>query len=209
MSKKKTKQQTSAEYYQLHTDAVESLVNATSENAPEYSKEELSKYRSGKKRWRIPETLKVLLIKFWFYGAICYFVFMGLGLYLTSTLDLCVVAAVICGMVTDLLINHFLRFTEKLPGGNKNWMMVTRKGAAGLLLNILYGFVLIFMVLFVYTTLNALLQPAGQEKAVVALPVEPLLFGVFTTALDTAFVGMKRGFMRIVADAKEKVDNGR
>ena len=68
-----------ASYYELHTGAVEDLVSADKENTPRYSKEELDKYRSGKVKWRLPEWLKVILIKFWFYGAVCFFVFMGLG----------------------------------------------------------------------------------------------------------------------------------
>ena len=74
-----------ASYYSLHTGAVEDLVTATKDNTPRYSEAELNKYRSGKKKWRFPQWLKVLLIKTWFYGAVCFFVFWGLGcMWLTS-----------------------------------------------------------------------------------------------------------------------------
>ena len=105
-------------YYKLHREAIENLVTADSENSPRYSREELERYRSGKIKWRFPETLKVILIKWWFYGAVCFFVFMGLGMLVPNQIDMLFIAAIIMGMVTDLLINHFLRFTEKLPGGN-------------------------------------------------------------------------------------------
>ena len=114
---KKTEKQTEknqADYYRLHTEAADRLVNTTSENTPHYSREELNRYRGGKKRWRFPEPLKVLLIKFWFYGAVCFFVFMGLGTYVQNQWDMLFIGAVALGMVTDLLINHFLRFTEKM-----------------------------------------------------------------------------------------------
>ena len=97
----------------------------------------------------------MVLIKFWFYGAICFFVFWGLGLYVADQLDLYFVAAIIIGMVNDLLVKHFLRFTEKLPGGNARYLMVTRRGAAGFLMNLLYGFWLMFLVVTVYNTVNS------------------------------------------------------
>lgn len=203
MAKKEQKQQLAkkagSEYYQLHTGAVEDLVTASKENTPHYSKEELDKYRSGKVKWHLPEGVKVFLIKFWFYGAVCFFVFMGLGMYLVNQWDMFFVMAVVMGMVTDLLINHFLRFTEKLPGGSQKWMMVTKRGMAGFLMNLLYGFVLIFAVVTVYNLVNALLSAGFGAVA----KVEPLLFGVFATAVDLLLIFMKRTLLKIVADARK------
>ena len=191
-----------ASYYKLHTGAVEDLVTATKENTPRYSEEELNKYRSGKKRWKFPQGLKASLIKFWFYGAVCYFVFWGLGLYLVG-LDLYFVAGIVLGMVTDLLINHFLRFTEKLPGGSKQWIMVTRRGAVGFFMNLMYGFVLLFLTVTCYQMINTGIAYlyGGAENAPL-LGVEPLLFGIFTTAADSLCVGCRNLLVKIVADAR-------
>ena len=194
-----------ASYYKLHTGAVEDLVTATKENTPKYSEEELNKYRSGgKSKRKFPQWLKVLLIKTWFFGAVWFFVVWGLGLYLADQLDLYFVAAVVLGMVTDLLINHFLRFTEKLPGGSKKWMMVTRRGAAGFFLNLLYGFLLIFLVITAYNVINSgIVMLFGSENAPL-LHVEPLFFGIITTAADWLCVYIRNSFLKIVADAKQK-----
>ena len=189
----------SASYYKLHTQAVEDLVGANEENTPRYSKEELEKYRSGHRKWRFPEPLKVFLIKWWFYGAVCFFVFMGMGLYVADQLDLYFVAAVMMGMVGDLLINRFLRFTEKLPGGNAAYMMVTLRGATGFFLNILYAALLLFLVVTMYGAVNAALGALGGY-----LGVEPILFGVFTVAADMLCLAFKRMGMKIVADARRK-----
>ena len=51
--------------YNLKSEAVDALVNAESEDTPEYSQEELNKYRS-RKGIHIPETVKILFIKAWF-----------------------------------------------------------------------------------------------------------------------------------------------
>lgn len=192
------------DYYQLHTGAIDNLVDANRENTPRYSQQELDRYKSKRFKWRFPEPLKALLIKYWFYGAICFFVFMGLGVYVTAMMDMFFIAAVIMGLVTDLLINHFLRFTEKMPGGSGKWMMVTRRGTKGLVLNIVYGFVIMFLVMHAYQLINTLLSALGGENALL-LRVEPLCFGLFATLADMLCISAKRLMMKIIADAKKSV----
>lgn len=194
-----------ASYYKLHTGAVEDLVTATKENTPRYSEAELNKYRSGgKTKWKFPQWLKVLLIKTWFYGAVCFFVFWGLGLYLADQLDLYFVAAIVLGMVTDLLINHFLRFTEKLPGGSKKWIMVTKRGATGFFMNLAYGFLLLFLVITFYQAVNTVIFTAyGGSETAPLLHVEPLVFGLATMGADTLCVTIRNTLRKIVADAKK------
>lgn len=204
MKKQANKPETKeASYYQLHTGAVEDLVTANKENTPKYSEEELNRYRSGKSKRKFPQGLKVVLIKFWFYGAVCFFVFWGLGLYL-SGLDLQFVGAIVLGMVTDLLINHFLRFTEKLPGGSKRWMLVTRRGTAGFFMNLLYGFLLMFLIVTAYNMINtAIVALFGSENAPL-LHVEPLGFGLIAMGADLLCVTIRNTLRKIVEDAKRK-----
>ena len=199
-NKPKTKE---ASYYQLHTGAVEDLVTATKENTPKYSEEELNRYRSGKSKRMFPQGLKVVLIKFWFYGAVCFFVFWGLGLYLTG-LDLQFVGAIVLGMVTDLLINHFLRFTEKLPGGSKKWMMVTRRGTAGFFMNLLYGFLLMFLIVTAYNMVNTVIVGIFGSENAPLLHVEPLGFGLIAMGADMLCVAIRNTLRKIVDDAKKK-----
>lgn len=193
-----------ASYYRLHTGAVEDLVTATKENTPHYSKAELEKYRSGRTRWKFPQWLKVGLIKFWFYGAVCYFVFWGLSMYLADSLDLYFVAAVVLGMVTDLLVKHFLRFTEKLPGGSKRWMMVTRGGAVGFFMNLAYGFLLLFLVVTAYNMINTVIFTIhdGSMEAPL-LTVEPIVFGLAALGADTLCVMIRNTMRKIVEDAQK------
>lgn len=199
------KRQKTADYYDLHTGAVEDLVSATKDNTPRYSKQELEKYRSGKVKWHMPEALKVFLIKFWFYGAVCFFVFMGLGMYVGNQIDMLFIAGIIMGMVTDLLINHFLRFTEKLPGGSARWILVTRRGAAGFLMNLLYGFVLLFLVVTVYNVTNAGISAMyGYAENAPVISVEPILFGLLATGADVLCVSIRNTFKKMVADAQRK-----
>ncbi len=204
MKKQANKPETKdASYYKLHTDAVEDLVTATKENTPRYSEEELNRYRSGKTKRKFPQGLKVVLIKFWFYGAVCFFVFWGLGLYLGG-LDLQFVGAIVLGMVTDLLINHFLRFTEQLPGGSKKWILVTRRGTVGFFMNLLYGFLLMFLIVTAYNMINTGIVAIFGSEGAPLLHVEPLGFGLIAMGADMLCVTIRNTLRRIVDDAKKK-----
>ncbi len=183
--------------YNLKSKAVEDLV---SDEVPEYSKEELEKYR--KKRFRIPNVVKIIFLKAWFFGAVCYFILWGLGMYLPD-LEQIVVLGLVLGMVTDLLLNNVIRFLESFPGENKNWMFVNRKKTGGLVLNVLYGCVIIWCVYSTYTGVNEFLNIAYDTEGVIYLGVEPLLFGLFAMGYDLAFLAVKRLFGRILSDAMQ------
>ena len=188
--------------YDLKSKAVENLADS-GENTPEYSQEELNRYRS-KGKFTIPELAKVLFAKAWFAGAVCYFIFWGLGMYLSSIIDLLFVLGVAQGMVTDLLLNNVIRFIEKQPGANDRWLMVTRKGSLGLVLNVIYGLVLIICVFLLYSGINMAIASITGAMDTVALGVEPILFGVFTMGFDLLFISGKHLLGNVLNDAKSK-----
>lgn len=190
-------------YYHLHTRAADDLASATAENTPKYSKEELEKYTSRRGKKRLSASVKIFLIKMWFYGAVCFFIFWGMGLYVSAQLDLYLIAAIVMGMVTDLLINTLLRFMERRGGESRRYMMITRTGAAGFVLNIFYGGVLLFMVVTAYTMINmALRMLFGGGEGAPFLGVEPFLFGAMTTAADMLLITCKNTLCGMISAAK-------
>ena len=210
MKKDDNRTENQAQYYRLHTGAIDDLVSANAENTPRYSREELEKYTSGASKRRVPVPLKVFLIKAWFYGAVCFFVFWGLGLYVSAQLDLCVIGALLMGMVTDLLINSLLRFGEKKGGESARHMMVARAGIAGFALNMLYAFLLMFLVVTVYAAVNAALALAfGGKGNAPFLGVGPIGFGLFAAGCDTLLIGCRRMLLHIAQDARVKAGRGR
>lgn len=190
--------------YNLKSNAVDELVNAEAGNVPEYSEEELNKYRSGGKK-RIPEWLKVLLIKAWFAGAVCYFILWGLGIYIYSLIDMLFILGIVLGMVTDLMVNNVIRFIEPTPGDNDKWLLVSSRGMTGFFLNLIYGLILVVCVYLTYNAINAVIIGFTGAADTVPLGVEPVLYGVFCTVFDLLFIGMKRLMGTIIADAKAKV----
>ncbi len=205
MAKKTKKQQggkpAAENYYDLKVDAVERLVNAKS--APNVSEKEIRKYTS-KGKFHIPSWVKILFIKFWFSGAICYFFLWGMGLYLAG-LDLMVVLAIALGVSTDLMVNHLLHSFEPEKGAYDKWMMVPFRKFWTIFLNVIYAGVLLYCVIQLYAMINTVLVGDVSQAQTVALGVEPLLFGIFYMGMDMLFVTVKNTMVKIVCEANAKV----
>lgn len=190
-----------ADYYKLKTQAVDDLVNADESNSPPVSKAELRKYVSGPKI-KLSHWLKITLIKAWFAGMVCFFFLWGLGTYVSDQLDMLFIVGIALGFVTDLLVNPIFRYYAKTPGSNDRWMMFPKKGFISLPLNVLYAFLLLFLVVTTYSMINAAVLSVTKAQDTIPLGVEPILFGAFTTGWDMLLLGMKRMAGRIVQDAK-------
>lgn len=189
----KGKKEPASDYYKLKTKAVDDLVSANKENSPKVSEAELRRY-VRRSRFHIPMWLKVLFVKFWFAGAVCYFCVWGLGLYIGDNLDLIFVTSIIMGFVTDILTNNLLRFMEETPGENGKWMFIVKKRFVSLIFNVLYAFVLMFSVAAFYSLIKQ--------------GMEPVFLGLLYMAFDLVFVWIKNGLKKIFSDAKRKVDEG-
>ena len=179
-----------AGYYQLKTDAVQALVEANEENSPVVPQEELRKYQSHRKL-KLADWVKLLLIKWWFAGACCFFILWGLGTYLADFLDTLFVMGIAMGIVTDILTNNALRFFEKEKGESDRWIMVTKRGYLSFPLNILYAFVVLALVFLLYEGLNRLLAAITGKTDVVFLGVEPIFFGLFCLGADLLLIWLK------------------
>ena len=193
--------QTTSDYYKLHTDAVRDLVEADESNSPEVPESELLKYRSGSKL-RLTDWAKAILIKMWFAGSVCFFIYWGLSAYITAQLDLLLAFGVALGIVTDLLTNNVLRGIAKSEHRNDRWMMFPKKRYASFVFNILYAFVLLFITETVYMLINLLILAVAGEGAA-PLGVGPILFGVIYTGADLLLITMKRFARQMFADAKQ------
>lgn len=207
MAKKKNKQNPptktdkTANYYDLKTDAVERLVNA--KNAPPVSDKELEKYTSKKRKLRIPQWLKVVLIKLWFAGAVCYFIMWGLGMMITG-LDLIAVLAVALGVVSDLMTDNVLRHFAPFEGANDKWLMFPKKKFWTFFANIGYAIVLLFFVIQSYTIINTILVGSPETAETIAVGVEPIFFGLLFMGFDVLFVTIKNNVVKAFKNAMDK-----
>lgn len=197
MSKKKNEKN-----YELKSDAVDKLLKAEKGEVPEFSQEELKKYRS-KGGIKLPQPVKVILLKAWFAGAVCYFILWGLGMYIYSLIDMLFIMGIVLGMVTDLLTNNVIRFIEATPGENNKWLMFpNQKGMVSFFLNLVYALVLVACVYFLYSGINLMIVAIIGNADTVPLGVEPVLYGVFYMGFDLLFVGCKNLLKQIISDAQ-------
>lgn len=193
--------------YRKKSNAVERLLNADKKTYPKTKADPGKKYRSGGLIDRIPSPIKALFIKFWFNGAVCFFIYWGLGMYIWNTLDMIVVLGLIMGMVTDILVNNAFRFFAVTSGDNDKWMMFPKKKFWTFFANMAYALVIMFIVAWIYNFTNILLNILSGTTGTVFIGVEPVLFGILYVAVDMLFIGMKRLVISIISDAKKKVDS--
>ena len=194
----------SADYYKLKTDAVDRLVNADKKTYDKTKGDPGKEYRSRGFLDKVPSWLKALFIKFWFNGSVCFFIFWGLGMYVTDMLDMIFVLAVVMGMVTDILVNNAFRFLANYEGQNDKWMMFPKKKYWTFVANILYAFPVLVGVIWFYNIFNVVLNNIKGTEGEMFLGVEPIVFGLAYMAIDMLFITMKQTMIKIISDAKQK-----
>ncbi len=185
--------------YPNDSSAVDRLLNADKKDYSQSTlKDPAKQYRSGVLD-NIPSPVKALLIKAWFYGAICFFIFWGLNI--VNSLDILVIMSIVLGLATDILINNILKFIEIVPKENHKWMMFPQKKYWTLPANILYAMLVFYCVRELYILINII----GQSFNVY-IGVEPILFAIFYLGFDLLFIGMKNLMKKIISDAEDKVN---
>ncbi|MGN1373363.1 MAG: DUF1097 domain-containing protein [Candidatus Coproplasma sp.] len=227
--KKNNEQESTIEnYYDLKVDKVDELVAALKGETPEDA-EPIStrisdctsedtpdtKTKKGKdkhfdpykidKLSAVPAWIKALFIKFWFAGCVCYFVIMGLGMSLDE-LDRVVLAGLVLGIVTDLLVNPIFRFLESDRKEYNNYMMFPfpLKRFWTFFTNIIYYIIIGIAVMYMYSGLNQFIILCGGDSDAIHVGVEPLLYGVFCVIIDMAFIGIKDLIVYLVKRGKKK-----
>ena len=207
MAKKKNKtvevEEKIENYYDLKTEAVQRLLNAEKKEYPKTNKDPGRAYRSSFID-KIPSWILALFVKFWFSGAVCYFIFWGLGLYIGNMEDMIVILAIVFGMVTDLGVNNVFRFFETYKGQNTKWMMFPQKGWWTFILNIPYALVVLLGVMWFYQVLNSGLNMMNGSEGIMYVGVEPLLFGLSYMAIDVLLIFIKNTLISVIADAKKQ-----
>lgn len=198
----KKNQNSTENYYDLKTDAVNRLVNADKLPRPAVNTDPGKEFRSKNFLAKIPSWVKALFIKFWFNGAVCFFIFWGLGMLIPNILDMLIVFGVVLGLVTDIFVNNIFRFIENYPGQNKKWMLIPKKANWTIFPNVVYSIVVLFCVFYLYNFINFVI--IDQMGGDVMFGVEPIAFGLLYLAADMFFISIKNMIVSIVDDAMKQ-----
>lgn len=224
--KKRDKETTIENYYDLKVDKVDELVSVLKNEDITY--EEISMNISdctgvddpgnvtkrGKQKkfdpyktdflGRIPTWIKALFIKFWFAAAVCYFIVWGLSI--GDTLDSLALTGIVMGLVVEMLVNPVFRFMETDEKEYNAYMMFPFpfKAYWTFFTNIIYYVVVLVCVNYLYYGLNTIIILATGTENTIPVGVEPLLFGVFTVIADMFFIGIKDLIVYLVKRHKNK-----
>ncbi|MCM1545417.1 MAG: hypothetical protein NC033_00105 [Clostridiales bacterium] len=216
--KKKNKETTIENYYDLRVKEMDELVSALKGDTDEAEaepvtmdiseitgeevtgsekKKKFDPYRRDKLS-AIPVWLKAIFIKWWFAGCVCYFFIMGLGIG-TNTLDLVFIVGAMLGVVTDVLVNPAFRFMESDNKEFNAYMMFPFpfKQFWTFFTNAIYYIFVVGLVGALYTFIN-------EKIFTTTVGVEPLLFGTFCVIVDMAFIGIKDLIVYLVKRKKRK-----
>ena len=215
-NKKKIKETTIEDYYDLKVDKVDELVAALKgEDVPEdeevnYSMnynmgvDDPKNYtRSGKEKKfdpyrtdflsKVPVWVRALFVKFWFAGMVCWFFMFGIG---QSGMDAVFILGLALGVVVDVLVNPLLFFMETEKREFHAYMMFPFpfKAIWTFFANIFYYLIVVYGVSLFYNIVNQLFFVA----------VEPMIFGVFAFIVDMIFIGIKDGIVAIVRHVRNR-----
>ena len=210
--KKKIKETTIEDFYDLKVEKVDELVAALKgEDTSEYgevsmniseivgdgknSSKEFNPYRTDFLS-RIPTFLKGLFIKWWFAGVVCFFVNMGISIYV-SPVDLVLLDGIFLGVFVDVFVNPLFRFMETDRREYNTYMMFPfpLKAYWTFFTNVLYYMAVAWLVDFVYLFIN---------EFMFTFNVEPLSWALIVVAVDMIFIGIKDLVVHLVKKRKKE-----
>ncbi len=143
----------------------------------------------------LPVWLKALFVKWWFGGAVFYFIGWGLFIQSSDQLDLTLVLGIALGLVTDLLINRALVFFENGRDDYRRYILCYSRRFFSLPVNLIYGAALSILVSYTYHFINLLAQNVSASPAgTIFIGAEPILYGLFFMGYDMLAVGVKNTF---------------
>ena len=200
MSKKKkpVRETTIENYYDLKVDKVDELVAALKGEAPR-DDNDLTMFISV---W-----LKAIFIKWWFAGAVCYFILVGLQNVIKDPLDMIAFTGITLGLVVEVLVNPLFRYLERGDKEYAPYMMFPFpfKAYWTFFTNIIYYVLVAACVNGLYLAMNLAINALNGTQAIAG--VEPLLFGVFFVVADMLFIGIKDLAVYLVGrNAKERAN---
>ena len=210
--KKKIKETTIEDFYDLKVDKVDELVAALKgEDTSQYeevsmniseivgdgknSSKEFNPYRTDFFS-RVPAFIKALFLKWWFAGVVCFFVNMGLGPYI-STEDLLLLDGIVLGLIVDVLVNPLFHFMESDKREYNAYMMFPFpfKAYWTFFTNVLYYVGVVLLVNVFYNIIN---------EFMFSLSIEPLSWALIVLAVDMVFIGIKDLVVHLVKRRKNE-----
>jgi hypothetical protein len=215
-NKKKNKETTIENYYDLKTEQIDDLVSVlkgdNSEekvistkisdctNGAETGKDKDKNFNPYKldKLSRVPAWIKAFVIKAWSAGMVCYLFLWGLQNFISDSVLLALIDGIVMGVVVDVFVNPAMRFLQS-DEKELDWYMMFPfpfKKYWTFFTNIIYYVIVNVGIVYIYLFIGTYISSE--------IGVEPLLFGVFNFIVDMAFIGIKDAIVLLVRKLKKK-----
>ena len=210
--KKKIKETTIEDFYDLRVDKVDELVAVLKgEDTSEYgdvtmnisdivgdgknSNKQFDPYRHDLLS-RIPIFLKAFFVKWWFAGVVFFFVNMGLGIFVPEE-DLLLFDGIFLGLFTDVFVNPIFRYMETDRREYNAYMMFPFpfKAYWTFFTNVLYYVVVVFIVGALVTFIN---------EFMFSYSIGPMSWALIVLFVDMIFIGIKDLVVHLVKKHKKK-----
>ena len=167
-----------------------------------YDPKEIEKYQKNGFLSKIPYWVKAILMKYWFFGAIIFFMMMGIP-GLASSLKY-VVAGIAGGAIIDVACNNILLLIETNKHEARHFMICpkSKHGVLSLFINVLYGLALFTATAY---TCDAIIKL--YKDGTFWLFQEPLTIALILSIYDGVVLGIKFGIVSLVKYLKAKKNN--
>ncbi len=153
----------------------------------------------------VPQPVKAIFIKWWFAGAVFFFVGMGIpALHKADNLDLIAALGIVLGMVNDLLVNNIFRYMRTDHNDYDKWMVFPKRSLISFFLNIVYYLIVSFVVYAIYSSINMFAVSVGlRADGELLIAVEPVGYGIFVLFVDLIVLFVKYIFKKIFLKGKK------
>jgi hypothetical protein len=136
--------------------------------------------------------VKACVVKWWFAGAVFYFVGWGLFIQTRDQLELTLALGLAHGLATDILANRALKFFETDKESYRGFIFCYARSILSMPVNLLSGVVLATATSYFYHYVNlAAVTVTGSPPGTVFLGAEPILYGLFFMGFDMLCIFVK------------------
>lgn len=153
----------------------------------EISMDDLHAYKQQGFLARIPYWIKAVLLKYWFYGAICFFVLIGLGGAGATGENGAIVCGLIAGLVFDFIVYGIFRLMDSDKKESRYYVMYKTKNVWSVFVNIPYQLLIFILGMWIMTSIVATYKDPVNNWFL----QEPFSQALVLTALDAVFVLIK------------------
>jgi hypothetical protein len=138
---------------------------------------------------RLPEGLKINVLKWWCFAATYYFVGFGMPSIMNSIVDTIFTLGLVLGLVFTFIISFLVNGVSSSEEIYNKHYALRSKSPLRILYNVFYSWILIIFVAMTYQVVNSIYNMImGYGEGVIKIGVEPILYGVVILFYDMVLI---------------------